>query len=113
ALGIDIALKLLRPELAARGDAFERFRQELLTARQVSSPRVVRIHDLIRHDTQWLIGMDLIDGEALDKRLDRDGALPFDDAIRIARQIAEGLAAAHARGVIHRDLKPANVLIDR
>ncbi|MFD0322570.1 protein kinase domain-containing protein [Lysobacter gummosus] len=113
ALGIDIALKLLRPELAARADAFERFRQELLTARQVSSPRVVRIHDLVRHDTQWLISMDLIDGEALDKRLDRDGALPFDDAIRIARQIAEGLAAAHARGVIHRDLKPANVLIDR
>ncbi|MGO1069347.1 protein kinase domain-containing protein [Lysobacter sp. CA199] len=113
ALGIDIALKLLRPELAARGDAFERFRQELLTARQVSSPRVVRIHDLIRHEAQWLIGMDLIDGEPLDKRLDRDGALPFDDAVRIARQIAEGLAAAHARGVIHRDLKPANVLIDR
>lgn len=113
ALGIDIALKLLRPELAARGDAFERFRNELLTARQVSSPRVVRIHDLIRHESQWLIGMDLIDGEALDKRLDREGALGFDDAARIARQIAEGLAAAHARGVIHRDLKPANVLIDR
>ncbi|MEH6422521.1 protein kinase domain-containing protein, partial [Pseudomonas sp. CGJS7] len=112
ALGIDIALKLLRPELAARGDAFERFRQELLTARQVSSPRVVRIHDLIRHESQWLIGMDLIDGEPLDKRLDRNGALPLDDAIRIARQIAEGLSAAHARGVIHRDLKPANVLID-
>jgi len=113
ALDVDVALKLLRPELAARGDAFERFRQELLTARQVSSPRVVRIHDLIRHEQQWLIGMDLIDGEALDKRLDRDGALPIDDAIAIARQIAEGLAAAHARGVIHRDLKPANVLIDR
>lgn len=113
ALDVEVALKLLRPELAARGDAFERFRQELLTARQVSSPRVVRIHDLIRHEHQWLIGMDLIDGEALDKRLDRDGALPIDDAIAIARQIAEGLAAAHARGVIHRDLKPANVLIDR
>lgn len=113
ALEIEVALKLLRPELAARGDAFERFRQELLTARQVSSPRVVRIHDLIRHEQQWLIGMDLIDGQALDKRLDRDGALPFDDAIAIARQIAEGLAAAHARGVIHRDLKPANILIDR
>ncbi|MBW8808823.1 MAG: tetratricopeptide repeat protein [Lysobacter sp.] len=112
ALDVEVALKLLRPELAARGDAFERFRQELLTARQVSSPRVVRIHDLIRHEQQWLIGMDLIDGEALDKRLDRDGALPIDDAIAIARQIAEGLAAAHARGVIHRDLKPANVLID-
>ncbi|WP_394540624.1 serine/threonine-protein kinase [Lysobacter enzymogenes] len=112
-LGIQVALKLLRPELAARGDAFERFRQELLTARQVSSPRVVRIHDLFRHEGQWLIGMDWIDGEALDRRLDRDGALPIDAAVRIARQIAEGLAAAHARGVVHRDLKPANVLLDR
>ncbi|ALN58892.1 serine/threonine-protein kinase Pkn2 [Lysobacter enzymogenes] len=112
-LGIQVALKLLRPEMAARSDAFERFRQELLTARQVSSPRVVRIHDLFRHEGQWLIGMDWIDGEALDRRLDRDGALPVDDAARIARQIAEGLAAAHARGVIHRDLKPANVLLDR
>ncbi|QWP79088.1 serine/threonine protein kinase [Lysobacter sp. K5869] len=112
-LDIQVALKLLRPELAARGDAFERFRQELLTARQVSSPRVVRIHDLFRHDGHWLIGMDWIDGEALDRRLDRDGALPVDEAVRIARQIAEGLAAAHARGVVHRDLKPANVLLDR
>jgi len=112
-LDIQVALKLLRPELAARSDAFERFRQELLTARQVSSPRVVRIHDLFRHEGQWLIGMDWIDGEALDRRLDRDGALAVDDAVRIARQIAEGLAAAHARGVIHRDLKPANVLLDR
>lgn len=112
-LDIQVALKLLRPELAARSDAFERFRQELLTARQVSSPRVVRIHDLFRHDGQWLIGMDWIDGEALDRRLDRDGALAIDEAVRIARQIAEGLAAAHARGVIHRDLKPANVLLDR
>lgn len=113
ALEVPIALKLLRPELAARADAFERFRQELLMARQVSSQRVVRIHDLAQHDGQWLISMDLIDGEGLDRRLDRDGAMPPEDAVRIARQLAEGLSAAHARGVIHRDLKPANVLIDR
>ena len=113
ALNVPVALKLLRPELAARPDAFERFRQELLMARQVSSPRVVRIHDIAQHDGQWLISMDFIDGEGLDRKLDRDGALPPDTAAGIARQLAEGLAAAHARGVIHRDLKPANVLIDR
>ena len=113
ALEIAVALKLLRPELASRADAFERFRQELLMARQVSSPRVVRIHDLAQHEGQWLISMDFVDGESLDRRLDRDGAMPPDDAVRIARQLAEGLSAAHARGVIHRDLKPANVLIDR
>ena len=113
ALDVPVALKLLRPELASRTDAFERFRQELLMARQVSSPRVVRIHDLAQHEGQWLISMDFVDGEGLDRRIDRDGPMPPADAARIARQLAEGLSAAHARGVIHRDLKPANVLIDR
>lgn len=113
ALQVPVALKLLRPELATRADAFERFRQELLMARQVSSPRVVRIHDLAQHEGQWLISMDYVDGEGLDRRIDRDGPMPPAEAVRIARQLAEGLAAAHASGVIHRDLKPANVLIDR
>lgn len=112
ALDVPVALKLLRPELAHRKDAFERFRQELLLARQVSSPRVVRIHDLARHEDRWLIGMDLIEGESLDQRMDQRGTLPVEEALRIARQVAEGLAAAHARGVVHRDLKPANILLD-
>jgi tetratricopeptide (TPR) repeat protein len=112
ALNVPVALKLLRPELAHREDAFERFRQELLLARQVSNPHVVRIHDLARHDQRWLISMDLVDGESLDHRLDREGHLPIEDVVRIARQVAEGLSAAHAKGVIHRDLKPANILLD-
>lgn len=112
ALGVPVALKLLRPELMHRADAFERFRQELLLARQVSNPHVVRIHDLARHDGQWLISMDYVEGESLDRRLDRDGACSVDDALRIARQLAEGLGAAHAKGVVHRDLKPSNVLLD-
>ena len=112
-LDVPVAIKLLRPELAQRPESFERFRQELLLARQVSSPRVVRIHDLAQHEGQWLIGMDFVDGEALDRRLDRDGKLPIDEALRITRQLAEGLSAAHARDVVHRDLKPANVLIDQ
>lgn len=112
ALGVPVALKLLRPELAARADAFERFRQELLLARQVSSPHVVRIHDLAEHDGRWLISMDLVEGESLDQRLDREGALAVEDALRITRDIASGLSAAHDKGVIHRDLKPANILLD-
>lgn len=111
-LDIPVALKLLRPELAQRAGAFERFREELLLARQVSSPRVVRIHDLALHEQRWLISMDFVDGCSLDKRLEAGGALPVDDALRITRQLAEGLVAAHDKGVVHRDLKPANVLLD-
>ena len=110
-LDVDVALKLLRPELASRPDAFERFRQELLLARQVSSPHVVRIHDLVRHGEVWLISMDFVPGQSLERLLDVKGHLPPEDAIKIVRQLALGLAAAHQRGVVHRDLKPANVLM--
>ncbi|QDH71715.1 tetratricopeptide repeat protein [Lysobacter alkalisoli] len=126
-LDVTVAVKLLRPELAHRPESFERFRSELLLARQVSNPHVVRIHDLARHQEHWLISMDFVDGAPLDRVLDRraldrraldkpaaghEGAFAVDDALRIARQLAEGLGAAHAKGVIHRDLKPANVLLD-
>ncbi|HEY6543302.1 MAG TPA: serine/threonine-protein kinase, partial [Dokdonella sp.] len=102
-LDIDVALKLLRPELASRPDAFDRFRQELLLARQVSSPHVVRIHDIAVDAGRWFISMDFVDGE---------GSLAPERAIGIVRQLALGLSAAHHRGVVHRDLKPANVLIN-
>ena len=110
-LGVPVAIKLLRSEMADRPGAFERFRQELLLSRQVSSPHVVRIHDIAQHENRWLISMDLIEGEPLDKLMDREGKLPVERALAIARQIALGLAAAHASNVIHRDLKPSNVLL--
>ncbi len=112
ALDIDVAIKLLRPELARRPEAFERFRQELLLARQVSSPHVVRIHDIAEHDGRWFITMDFIDGDSLEKRLDGNTKLPTEKAIGVAHDLLDGLSAAHQRGVVHRDLKPANVLID-
>lgn len=111
-LGIDVALKLLRPEIARRPEAFERFRDELLLARQVSSSHVVRIHDIVQHDGRWFISMDFVDGESLEHRLDREGKLSTDAAIAITRGLLEGLAAAHQRGVVHRDMKPANILLD-
>lgn len=111
-LGIDVALKLLRAEIARRPEAFERFRDELLLARQVSSSHVVRIHDIVEHEGRWFISMDYVDGESLEHRLDRDGKLPTDVAIATTRGLLEGLAAAHQRGVVHRDMKPANILLD-
>jgi tetratricopeptide (TPR) repeat protein len=112
-LDIDVALKLLRPELARRPGALDRFRSELLLARQVSSPHVVRIHDIAEHDGRWFISMDFIDGESLEGYRDRVGKIPEEGALAIVRGLLDGLAAAHTRGVIHRDLKPANVLLDK
>src|SRR5690606_30516680 len=112
ALDVDIALKLLRPELARRPESFHNFRQELLLARQVSSPHVVRIHDIAEHEGRWFITMDFIAGESLERRRDRERRLPLESAIAITRGLLEGLAAAHRKGVIHRDLKPANILLD-
>jgi eukaryotic-like serine/threonine-protein kinase len=111
-LGVDVALKLLRPELSSRSAAFERFRQELLLARQVSNPHVLRIHDMGRDGNHWFISMDYVEGEPLDSLLDREGPLPLERALQITAQVASGLGAAHAQHVVHRDLKPSNVLID-
>jgi tetratricopeptide (TPR) repeat protein len=111
-LEIEVALKLLRPDLARRPEAFANFRQELLLARQVSSPHVVRIHDIAEHDGRWFISMDFIRGESLEQRLDRQRHLPTEQALAITRGLLDGLGAAHQRGVVHRDLKPANVLLD-
>jgi tetratricopeptide (TPR) repeat protein len=111
-LDIDVALKLLRPELARRPEAFESFRRELLLARQVSSPHVVRIHDIDEDQGRWFISMDYIAGESLEQCLDRVRPLPTEQAIAITRGLLDGLAAAHQRSVVHRDLKPANVLIN-
>lgn len=111
-LDIDVAIKLLRPELARRPEAFDRFRNELLLARQVSSPHVVRIHDIAQHGDRWLISMDYIAGDSLERRLERDGPLAAAEAVALVRGLLAGLSAAHLRGVIHRDLKPANILFD-
>ncbi|MEO7876854.1 MAG: tetratricopeptide repeat protein [Dokdonella sp.] len=110
-LDIEVALKLLRPELARRPDAFASFRRELLLARQVSSPHVVRIHDISEDNGRWFISMDYISGESLEQRLDRSRALPLNEALAITHGLLDGLAAAHLKGVVHRDLKPANVLL--
>jgi eukaryotic-like serine/threonine-protein kinase len=111
-LDVDVALKVLRPEVAADPGFRERFRKELLLARQVSHRNAVRIHDLGVSGDLLFLTMDYVPGRSLRALLEEDGPLGPRQAVAIARQLAAALAAAHAEGVVHRDLKPANVLVD-
>lgn len=113
-LGTQVALKLLRPGVATDA-TIARLRQELLLARKVSHPAVCRVFDLGRHQTAhgtiWFLTMELLRGESLRARIDRDGRLD-DTAVRaLVGPLTAGLEAAHAVGVIHRDLSPANILL--
>ena len=116
-LGVIVALKVIRPEVAADPAAAamleRRFKQELLLARQVTHKNVVRIHDLGELDGIKFITMSFIEGEELGTILRRKDKLPIERVMRIARGIATGLEAAHAAGVVHRDLKPANIMVDK
>ena len=114
-LSVMVALKVIRPEVtrdpAAARDIERRFKQELLLARQVTHKNVVRIHDLGEIDGIKYITMPYLEGEDLGDILKAKGRLPVPEVMPIARQIADGMLAAHDAGVVHRDLKPANVMI--
>jgi serine/threonine protein kinase/Tfp pilus assembly protein PilF len=108
-----VALKLLRPEIAADEKTIERFRSELKLARAISHRNVCRMHDLGRVDGTQYITMEFVAGEDLKSSIRRMGPLSVGKALAIAVQVAEGLAEAHRLGVVHRDLKPRNIMIDR
>ncbi|HEY0554744.1 MAG TPA: protein kinase, partial [Thermoanaerobaculia bacterium] len=105
-----VAIKLIRPESAENETARERFRREARAAARLSHPSIVQIHDIVESAESDAIVMELVEGESLALRIAR-GPLPIPEAVRLGREIAEGLAAAHAKGLIHRDLKPENVMI--
>jgi len=113
-LGRRAAIKTLLPTVAINEEIVERFFNEARAASAISDPGVIQIFDFGYHvDGTAYIVMELLEGEALSARIDRLGKLPLPDALRIARQIAGSLAAAHACNVVHRDLKPDNIFIVR
>ncbi len=115
-LGVSVALKVIRPEIAgdsgAARDLERRFKRELLLARQVTHPNVVRIHDLGEINGIKYITMPYIEGDDLGSILKAEGRLPVPRAFAILRQALSGLVAAHRAGIVHRDLKPANIMVD-
>ena len=114
-LGVAVALKVIRPEVLtdpiSAGEVERRFKRELVLARTVTHKNVVRIHDMGSIDGVKYLTMPFIEGESLAQMLNRRGKLPVTETIAIARQVAQGLTAAHEVGVIHRDLKPENIMI--
>jgi len=115
-LGERVALKLLHPELASQAGFLDRFRREIRLARRISHPNVARVFDLVQEPAHQLGALhfyvlELLNGETLAQRIKRDGAMDLSEALEIAKQMAGGLAAVHAAGVLHRDFKPANVML--
>lgn len=115
-LGVAVAIKTIRLAEAADPADFEemekRFKRELLLARQVTHPNVVRIYDLGEIDGTKYITMSYVEGEDLATILKTEGKLPVARALGIMRQVVSGMRAAHQVGIVHRDLKPANIMID-
>jgi serine/threonine protein kinase len=107
----DVALKLLRPDLARSPDVVRRFLCEGAIAGMIDHPNVVRILDHGGEEGTHFIAMELLEGEGLFDRLRRQGALPPSETVAILVQVCTGLEAAHRLGVIHRDLKPENVFL--
>jgi len=113
-LGRRAAIKLLHHSFASRADIVTRFFNEARAASAIPDLGIVQIFDFGRDaDGTVYIVMELLDGEPLDHRLRRNGALPLDVSLRLVRQVASSLSAAHTRGIVHRDLKPENIFIVR
>ena len=105
-----VALKRIPAHLATDPERILRFRREALATSALNHPNIVTVHEVLEQPGGDLLVTELVDGVSLRERL-REGALPLSDALDIALQIARGLAAAHAVGIVHRDVKPENVMV--
>ena len=109
-LGRDVAVKVLPSHLVHDKESLARFEREARAIAALSHPNILAIHDFGTDSGRAYAVMECLDGESLRARLER-GPIPWRKAVAVARQVADGLAAAHAKGIVHRDLKPENVFL--
>src|SRR3989441_5188149 len=105
-----VAIKVLRPEIAAALGP-ERFLREIEVAARLTHPHILALHDSGQTGGSLYYVMPYIEGESLRDRLEREGQLPLEDALRITREVASALGYAHSHDVVHRDIKPENILL--
>src|SRR6266487_2436520 len=109
-LGREVARKILPDAVTHEPERLARFRREAQVLASLNHPHIGAIYGLDEANGQQFLVLELVDGESLDLRIAR-GKIPVDEALAIAKQIAEALEAAHEKGIIHRDLKPANIAL--
>src|SRR5262245_34436649 len=106
----EVAIKVLPASFANDGNRLRRFKQEALATSALNHTNILTVHDIGDHDGTPYIVAELLEGEELREQLN-EGVLPAPRSIEYARQIADGLAAAHEKGIVHRDLKPENLFV--
>ncbi|MDL2718058.1 MAG: protein kinase [Acidobacteriota bacterium] len=108
----DVALKLIRPEIAEDPATLERFRREIQLSSRITHRNVLRVYDLGEVEGIRFLTMQFVDGDDLASLIKREGRLPTPRVLAIFGEICKGLSAAHEQGVVHRDLKPQNIMLD-
>jgi serine/threonine-protein kinase len=107
----EVAVKALRPELARQPELVARFRSEAVTLARLNHSHIATLYNFLRHGDDYFMVMEFVRGRTLDELIRQTGALEIERAVRLFCQALEGIAHAHALGVIHRDIKPANIML--
>jgi tetratricopeptide (TPR) repeat protein/tRNA A-37 threonylcarbamoyl transferase component Bud32 len=113
ALGRRVALKMVSERFLAEEGSLARFQREARVMANVEHPNIVRVYAYGEHEGKPYFAMEFVEGEILSKRIERQGKLPVEEALRILRQAVEALEAAWEKDIVHRDIKPSNILLDK
>lgn len=107
-----VALKVIHQDLAKETQFVERFQQEARVLAKLDSPHIVRIYDYGKDNDVSFVVLDYVEGKPLSTIIEEQGRLEIRDALNIARQVAEGLKAAHEKNIVHMDIKPDNIMVE-